>query len=709
MIRNLRDLQDPIEILVIDDCSDDGTPQKARALGLRVIGQTRESKGLTLSWNTAWAYFKFAHQLDWQSLPTDPGDLQQTLQRLQADELSSKPGSPLRYVAREDLPRRRFGAVVISNNDVLMSQGSYVAMSQFLARTHEPAAVGPLTTTAGIGTISARHLKHQILEELHPHFAKRGSGRDLVKRLPESLEEISRWLKRRENSDIQVQGGGGSPVARRAPWILGYILGVDADMIGPRADRKGEFDSNADQLFNPALKNMGGERDLLVDRGTSAYVLPYVFAFHNKATTVGHLERKDRDNLALLGAQQPSTTDPTPKVEREAAPEGGSEEGMPAPDSEKCSSRLALLFFGKVGNMVNTAGRAASDLHAPRVSWESIQRHIIQPNLEREQMCTDVFVHTWDTHFKHKLEQLYRPALSEYSSEQGFHKDPWINKHIMMFTSIRRVVRLKIKYEQQRKRIFTHALLLRFDTWFRRDWLLSTAPLSAGTVITGTHVAELAPVAALPGSAKLHPVSQVGIAESYACASMDVTPTFAMPAGFHRTEFWLSGSKDMDRFSTLVDDFTEYRRQLGCEHLKMSLKRCLYGHNLSFLHVLKSGLTAKTQLLWHVDYTTARFKDCPYVLATAGDDIHAAARAPRTQGYVCIPCACLAPGPAYVAGPHHNVWIKSPPGQPPRTPTCIPLPSQQLTNRTTAEQVSVLFDAALSDVRSGGSLIPHTS
>lgn len=45
------------------------------------------------------------------------------------------------------------------------------------------------------------------------------------------------------------------------------------------------------------------------------------------------------------------------------------------------SGRLALLFFGRVGNSFTSAGRARSDLAAPKAAWESIQQHVIAPNL----------------------------------------------------------------------------------------------------------------------------------------------------------------------------------------------------------------------------------------------------------------------------------------------------------------------------------------
>lgn len=69
--------------------------------------------------------------------------------------------------------------------------------------------------------------------------------------------------------------------------------------IGPH-QRGGEFDGMADQLWNPANLVTGQERDLLIERQLPAYVLPYVFAYHDKGKTIGLTSRSNMNNLTFF-------------------------------------------------------------------------------------------------------------------------------------------------------------------------------------------------------------------------------------------------------------------------------------------------------------------------------------------------------------------------------------------------------------------------
>lgn len=59
-------------------------------------------------------------------------------------------------------------------------------------------------------------------------------------------------------------------------------------------------------------------------------------------------------------------------------------------------------------------------------------------------VATDVFIHCWDGAFEAELNKMYQPTGMEYQPPRSFHSHPWIDKHMSMFTSIQRVVRLKV-------------------------------------------------------------------------------------------------------------------------------------------------------------------------------------------------------------------------------------------------------------------------
>eukprot|EP00241_Pyramimonas_parkeae_P010345 CAMPEP_0114256390 /NCGR_PEP_ID=MMETSP0058-20121206/18125_1 /TAXON_ID=36894 /ORGANISM="Pyramimonas parkeae, CCMP726" /LENGTH=253 /DNA_ID=CAMNT_0001370949 /DNA_START=133 /DNA_END=891 /DNA_ORIENTATION=- len=148
------------------------------------------------------------------------------------------------------------------------------------------------------------------------------------------------------------------------------------------------------------------------------------------------------------------------------------------------SGRLALLFFGRVGNSLTSAGRAKSDLAAPKAAWESIQQHVIAPNL-LEGVATDVFIHCWDGAFEAELNKMYQPTGMEYQPPRSFHSHPWIDKHMSMF---------KVQHEKRHALAYAAVLLIRPDTYFRRGFLVSSAPLRRGVVITGTQLEPLRPM-----------------------------------------------------------------------------------------------------------------------------------------------------------------------------------------------------------------------
>ena len=55
-LKNLRALTDPIDVVIVDDASEDRTAQRARALGYTVLGG-EVAVGLTAGWNRAYKLF----------------------------------------------------------------------------------------------------------------------------------------------------------------------------------------------------------------------------------------------------------------------------------------------------------------------------------------------------------------------------------------------------------------------------------------------------------------------------------------------------------------------------------------------------------------------------------------------------------------------------------------------------------------------------
>ena len=117
-------MHDPVHVVVIDDASTDGSPEKAAAMGYPVLSLAK-NKGATHGMNRAWQYFT-AHP-----------------------ELQS---------------------LFILNNDIIVSEGTFVKLHRCLMEAAPGTIVGPMSNGNGLGEgSSVQDAEHKSNRKYYNH------------------------------------------------------------------------------------------------------------------------------------------------------------------------------------------------------------------------------------------------------------------------------------------------------------------------------------------------------------------------------------------------------------------------------------------------------------------------------------------------------------------------------------------------------------
>ena len=141
LLESLTAQTDPTHIVVLDDGSEDGAPEKAAAMGYPVLGLAR-NKGATHGMNRAWQYFT-AHP-----------------------ELQS---------------------MFILNNDIIVAEGTFSKLHRCTMSMPTPGVMGPMSNQAGLGTgTEYQNAEHRTTRH---HYKGVKPPEALRDNLPASLKE----------------------------------------------------------------------------------------------------------------------------------------------------------------------------------------------------------------------------------------------------------------------------------------------------------------------------------------------------------------------------------------------------------------------------------------------------------------------------------------------------------------------------------------
>lgn len=246
LLRNLAVLPDPIHVVVVDDASVDGSPDRLGDLGIEVVENVPAAiaQGLTHSWNVAYRLF--------QANP-------------------------------------RYSSAWIVNNDILVAPHSFTRLDSAAAQTDEPRIVSPMTDALGLG--HNPRCSYQNVEEVYFEGAN-GTAElvmpdELLDGLPATLGDVNQWMM--NNSLVSVDDVD-------PEYVLGYFVGF------PRGISR--FEVQPGDILPPTLLNTGQEDFWFSGTGAAKdtkrpkpAVARRVFVYHDKAATMketGH-DHKEPD------------------------------------------------------------------------------------------------------------------------------------------------------------------------------------------------------------------------------------------------------------------------------------------------------------------------------------------------------------------------------------------------------------------------------
>jgi len=211
-------------------------------------------------------------------------------------------------------------------------------------------------------------------------------------------------------------------------------------------------------------------------------------------------------------------------------------------------NKIALCFHGLIGGIrgknSNDDGGSSEVL---RISYQHNMKNIINCNEK-----VDVFVHSWSYDLENEIDNFYKPK-SMLAEKQIMFKVPDYIKHnserafavFSRWYSFKEVVELKRQYEIDNNIIYDFVLVQRFDLVWNVQVLFDSLNKDVFYI----------------GNSKLD--SKVAISDRW----------------------FISSSKDMDKFSTLYDLISKYTLP-GRVHSGI----CLSNHYLSRYHLNQLGI-----------------------------------------------------------------------------------------------------------------------
>lgn len=225
LLESITAMSDPVHLVVIDDASEDGAPEKAAAMGYPVLG-LQKNGGATQGMNRAWQYFT-AHP-----------------------ELQS---------------------LWVLNNDILVSEGAFTNLHRCAMTMPTPGIVGPMSNSDGLGEgLSAQNSEHRS----NRHFY--GGEKvppEIRTGLPGTLGQYNAWMNEKLGETLPAD----APHYNKVHDILGFFMGFRKDM--PIADF-------TDNIMLRGGRNLHQEYWLFFTWRLDAYVCLDVFAYHLKAATL---------------------------------------------------------------------------------------------------------------------------------------------------------------------------------------------------------------------------------------------------------------------------------------------------------------------------------------------------------------------------------------------------------------------------------------
>lgn len=237
MLHSLVALNDPFQLLVIDEQSTDGTLAALHNANI-TVRQSPAANGVTYNWNLAYQA--------WLS-------------------------TTLPYL-------------FISNNDVLIPNGVLDALSHaFTPEGGDCDLVAPLTTVLGKGTWG-RYEGAEVLFDLN------AAARRFVQQ-PLNYKRVQDALR---------NGGCIGPTAVKQNRDIHNMPGFSGFFFGVRRSSVARFAFNSTYLFNPAFRNIGQEGDLtdrLNAQGGKICLHTGAWVFHYKGSTIPPAMGEARENF----------------------------------------------------------------------------------------------------------------------------------------------------------------------------------------------------------------------------------------------------------------------------------------------------------------------------------------------------------------------------------------------------------------------------
>ncbi len=265
-------------------------------------------------------------------------------------------------------------------------------------------------------------------------------------------------------------------------------------------------------------------------------------------------------------------------------------------------SKIAICFFGKVGNIKTKSGLGKSDMDVLLKSFEHYDRHILNKN------NIDVFIHCWDIELKERILKLYKPK-SFIIEKQRFFNIPWYvlgnhkrkQNHYSRWYSQKISNDLRSSYEKENNFKYDFVMSTRFDIAFEKDLIFSEMDSNL----------FYAPSWDIALNKKGKDIFKGGKNNFY--EKIKNNPSLLNECKYSKkgypftnsglADLWFIGnSKDSTAFSKLFDYLDNYNKPLNCPYGGGKILKMISNHQLSLYHIKKIDLLKKLRFKFNRIY-----------------------------------------------------------------------------------------------------------